>query len=336
MAARKPFVVALGDPKYVGQEFLNDFKKDFDFEILPATNRKETQDLLPQLIARRGPVDAFIIRMGTPPYEPFDEELLGSLLPHCKIITSGSAGFNEFDVDWMTRNKIWFCNTRNAVAEATADMALFLILAVLRDTTRAEKGARSDSWKAGLVPCRDPTGMTLGIVGMGAIGKYTARKALAFNMEIHYHSRHRLPPEVEAEYHATYHSTLHSLLAQSDVVSLSCPLNRETTNLMSHAEFAAMKHGSFLVNTSRGAVVDEAALIDALESGKITRAGLDVFCNEPNIDPYLKTSDKIVAQPHMGGLTDVAFGKSERECFENIRSLWRTGRPVAPVNEVVQ
>jgi lactate dehydrogenase-like 2-hydroxyacid dehydrogenase len=140
-------------------------------QILPATNRKETQDLLPQLIARRGPVDAFIIRMGTPAYEPFDEDLLGSLLPHCKIITSGSAGFNEFDVDWMTRNKIWFCNTRNAVAEATADMALFLILAVLRDTTRAEKGARSDSWKAGLVPCRDPTGMTLGIVGMGAIGK---------------------------------------------------------------------------------------------------------------------------------------------------------------------
>ena len=140
-------------------------------QILPATNRKETQDLLPQLIARRGPVDAFIIRMGTPPYEPFNEDLLGSLLPHCKIITSASAGFNEFDVDWMTRNKIWFCNTRNAVAEATADMALFLILAVLRDTTRAEKGARSDSWKTGLVPCRDPTGMTLGIVGMGAIGK---------------------------------------------------------------------------------------------------------------------------------------------------------------------
>lgn len=93
------------------------------------------------------------------------------LLPHCKIIASASAGFNEFDVEWMTRSQVWFCNTRNAVAEATADMALFLILAVLRDTTRAERGARGDSWKTGLVPCRDPTGLTLGIVGMGAIGK---------------------------------------------------------------------------------------------------------------------------------------------------------------------
>ena len=103
---------------------------------------------------------------------------------------------------------------------------------------------------------------------------------------------------------------------------------------MSHAQFAAMKDGSFFVNTARGAIVDEAALISALESGKITRAGRDVFCNEPNISPYFRTSDKVVAQPHMGGLTDVAFMKSERECFENIRSLFRTGRPVAPVNEV--
>jgi lactate dehydrogenase-like 2-hydroxyacid dehydrogenase len=140
-------------------------------EILEATNRQETQELLPQLIAKFGPVDAFIVRMGTPPYEPFDEGLLGALLPHCKIITSASAGFNEFDVDWMTRNGVWFCNTRNAVAEATADMAIFLMLAVLRDTTRAERGARGDTWKTGIVPSRDPAGLTLGIVGMGAIGK---------------------------------------------------------------------------------------------------------------------------------------------------------------------
>jgi len=300
--------------------------------------------------------------MGTPPYEPFDEEMFSPLLPHCKIITSASAGFNEFDVDWMTANNIWFCNTRNAVAEATADMATFLILAVLRDTTRAERGARSDTgaWKTGLVPSRDPTGLTLGIVGMGAIGKvcctpfpplliiycmpsksirltpgkYTAHKASVFNLKIKYHNRHQLPPETEKEYNAEYVPTLHQLLSESDIISISCPLNAETTNMISHDEFAAMKQGSFLVNTARGAVINEDALIEALESGKITRAGLDVFCNEPNSNPYFKTSDKIVAQPHMGGLTDVAFMKSERECFENIRSLFKTGRPVAPVNEV--
>lgn len=166
--------------------------------------------------------------------------------------------------------------------------------------------------------------------------QYTAKKAAVFNLKIKYHNRHRLPPEVEEAYNAEYCDTLRTLLSAADIVSISCPLNAETTGLISHDEFAAMKQGSFLVNTARGAVINEEALIAALESGKITRAGLDVFCNEPDIHPYFKTSDKVVAQPHMGGLTDVAFMKSERECFENVRSLFQTGRPVAPVNEVVR
>lgn len=234
----------------------------------------------------------------------------------------------------MTRNKIWFCNTVNAVAEATADMAMFLTLAVLRNTTVAEKQARNGSWKANIVPSRDPAGLTLGIVGAGAIGKRLASRASAFNMNLIYHNRRQLSPQDEAKYKLTYYSQLNDLLAASDVVSISCPLNAETQNLMSREQFAAMKDGAFLVNTARGPVVDEDALIEALESGKVTRAGLDVFHDEPKIKDYFRTSEKIVVQPHMGGLTDLAFQKSERECFENIRSLFKTGRPVAPVNEV--
>ena len=164
--------------------------------------------------------------------------------------------------------------------------------------------------------------------------QYLAKKALAFNLKIHYHNRHQLDSDIEEHYNATYHSTLQSLLSASDVVSISVPLNAQTTNLISTSEFAAMKDGSFFVNTARGPIVDEAALITALESGKITRAGLDVFVNEPNINEYFKKSDNVVLQPHMGGLTDVAFMKSERECFENIKALWKTGRPNAPVNDV--
>jgi lactate dehydrogenase-like 2-hydroxyacid dehydrogenase len=234
----------------------------------------------------------------------------------------------------MTANNVWFCNTVNAVAEATADMAMFLTLAVLRDTTRGEIQARNGTWKAGIAPSRDPSGLTLGIVGAGTIGKYLAKKAAAFNMKIAYHNRRQLSKEDEERYGLTYYSTLEDLLAASDVVSVNCPLNEKTTNLISHKQFAAMKDGSFLVNTARGPVVDEDALIAALESGKLVRAGLDVFHNEPHIKEYFKTSDKVVVQPHMGGLTDLAFHKSEKECFENIRSLFRTGRPVAPVNEV--
>jgi lactate dehydrogenase-like 2-hydroxyacid dehydrogenase len=178
MAATKPRVVCLGEPKFVGEDYLEKFQTEFRYSVLPATNRAETQQMIPEDIKKNGPIDAFIIRMGTPPYEPFDEGLLKDLVPDCKIITSASAGFNEFDVDWMASEGIWFCNTVNAVAEATADMAMFLTLAVLRNTTNAEKSARNGEWRsgAGLVPGRDPENLTLGIVGMGAIGKVLQRK----------------------------------------------------------------------------------------------------------------------------------------------------------------
>jgi lactate dehydrogenase-like 2-hydroxyacid dehydrogenase len=244
------------------------------------------------------------------------------------------AGYNVFDIDWMTSQNIWFCNTLDSVAEATADLAIFLILSVVRDTFRAERGFRDGSWKFGSYPSRDPTGMTLGIIGMGSIGKYTAFKASVFNMHIKYYNRRRLSAEEEAKYNAIYCTSLHELLGQSDVVSISCPLTNETTNLISTKEFAAMKDGAFLVNTARGEIIDEDALIEALESGKIARAGLDVFCNEPNAREYFKTSDKVICQPHRGALTQEAFRKAERECLENIRAFFKTGRPIAPVNEL--
>jgi lactate dehydrogenase-like 2-hydroxyacid dehydrogenase len=170
---KKPRVVSLGTPAFVNEAYLARFQAEFDYAVLPATNREETQTLLPKDIEKNGPIDAFIIRMGTIPYEPFDEELLKALTPGCKVIASASAGYNEFDVDWMGSQEIVFCNTVNAVAEATADMAIFLTLAVLRNTSNAEKSARSGTWRKGanLVPTCDPSGLTLGIVGMGAIGK---------------------------------------------------------------------------------------------------------------------------------------------------------------------
>lgn len=213
-------------------------------------------------------------------------------------------------------------------------MAMFLTLAVLRNTSNAEKQARNGSWKTNLVPARDPTDLVLGIVGAGAIGKHLAKKASAFGMRVLYHNRRQLTLEEEAKYGLMYCSKLEDLLGASDVISINCPLNSQTTKLIARDQFAAMRDGAFFVNTARGPVIDEDALIDALESGKITRAGLDVFCDEPDIKEYFKLSDKVILQAHMGGLTDVAFRKAERECFENIRSLFKTGKPIAPVNEV--
>jgi phosphoglycerate dehydrogenase-like enzyme len=128
--------------------------------------------------------------------------------------------------------------------------------------------------------------------------------------------------------------TLTHLLSTSDIISVNCPLNEQTTSLLSYPEFAAMKDGVFIINTARGAVIHEEALIAALESGKVARAGLDVFPDEPNVNPYFRESDKVVLQPHLGGLTDMAYQRAETECFENVRALFRDGRPISPVVEI--
>ncbi|PVH76156.1 D-3-phosphoglycerate dehydrogenase [Cadophora sp. DSE1049] len=302
--------------------------------VLSVTNRKEALPAIADAVATSGPYSAFIILMGTAPFEPFDGELFAPLVPDCKIIVSASAGYNEFPVDWMTENGIWFCNTRNAVSEPTADLALFLTLAVCRDTTRAEKSARNGLWRNDHVPCTDPSGLTVGIIGLGAIGKHYARKVAVLNMKVQYHNRTRASPEIEAEYNATWCPTLEGLLSTSDVVSISIPQNASTIGYLSEKEFSQMKDGVFLVNTARGPIVDEKALIAALESGKVARAGLDVFDGEPRINPYFAQSDKVTIQPHLGGLTNRAARDAERECFANIEALFKTRRPVAPVNEI--
>lgn len=153
-------------------------------------------------------------------------------------------------------------------------------------------------------------------------------------MKVHYFNRTRLSSADEDLYKATYCPTLQHLLHTSDVVSVNCPLNAETTNLISDQEFAQMKDGVFFINTARGPIVNEEALISALESGKISRAGLDVYEAEPKINPYFAASDRCTIQPHLGGLTKRAMLDAEVECFENIKALFKTGRPVAPVNEI--
>lgn len=170
---KKPRVVAIGNPKYVDVDYLADFQRRFDFSVIEAYDRQQTKEMLPDDIKKNGPIDAVVVRMGNLPYGKFDADLFSALSPGCRIIASASAGYDEFDVEWIAREGIWFSNTVDAVAEATADMAMFLILATLKNTTNAEKSARSGNWRAGgsLAPTRDPSGLTLGIVGLGAIGK---------------------------------------------------------------------------------------------------------------------------------------------------------------------
>ena len=122
-------------------------------------------------MSESGPYDVFVVLMGTKPYEPFNPDFFAPLLPSLKIVASACAGYDEFPIDWFTEHDIWFCNTRHSVSEPTADLAMFLTLAVIRDTSRAEKSARAGLWRNDHAPAPDPSGLKLGIIGMGAIGK---------------------------------------------------------------------------------------------------------------------------------------------------------------------
>ncbi|KAM0257365.1 hypothetical protein ACHAQJ_004453 [Trichoderma viride] len=332
---KKPHVVILGSVDYLSDEYLESVKAELDIEFLPKSGRQQLLEDLPRVISQSGPIDALISGTDAGEFIILDRELLSAVVPHCRVVASPWAGYSEHDVSWMTSQGIWFCNTVDAVAEATADMAIWLILSVVRNTSVAEKRIRAGGWFNGIVPTRDTAGMTLGIVGMGSIGKYLAVKAQVFNMKVKYYNRTRLSKEVEERCHAEYCSSLEELVSQADVISINCPLSPATQNLISHDEFKLMKDGGvFLINTARGPIVNEEALIAALESGKVTRAGLDVFDNEPHINKYFKTSDKVVLQPHMGGWTEEAIRRAEKECFENVLRWKREGRPVAPVNEI--
>jgi len=327
----KPKALALL-PTVVGEEYLKKFSPIFKIDVLDAKNRAEAIAGITTMVAKSGPYQAFIHLSATQPFAPYD--YLHLLLPDLKIIVSASGGYDDFPMPWLTENKVWFCNTIHAVSEPTADMALFLILATVRDMSRSEKSLRTGKWRNDHVPVKDPSGLTLGIIGLGDIGKHLARKASVFNLKIQYHNRHQLSPEEEAQYKAHYQPTLSSLLQTSDIISVNCPLNASTHHMISRPEFAEMKDGVFLINTARGAIVDEEALIEALESGKVKRAGLDVWPNEPHVNKYFLESEKCVVQPHLAGLTDRAKRDGDRECSENLRSWYETGRPVAPVNEV--
>lgn len=306
-------------------------------KTLDAEDRDQLLAKIPKQIARYGPYQALVTRLSPKPYEPFDAELLSPFLPDLRIVVSAQCGYNDFDVDWMTSQGVWFCNSRNATCEATADMALFLLLGVLRNTSLAEQNLRDGLWRAGLGLGQDPSGKALGIVGMGKTGTLLARKAsMAFGMRVAYWNPSGR--SVSAPPGSSYRrcDTLDDLFKCSDVVSLHCPLTEATRGLMSRDNFNKMRDGSYFINASRGALVDDEALVESLETGKIRRAGLDVFDNEPGgIHPYFRSRpDKVVVQPHMGGLTEASFAKAAAECFGNLRSYFETGRPWTSINEV--
>jgi lactate dehydrogenase-like 2-hydroxyacid dehydrogenase len=224
-----------------------------------------------------------------------------------RIIANYGVGFNHIDLEAAKAAGITVTNTPDVLTEATADLAMCLMLMVARRASEGEMQVRTGTWH-GWYPTHlmgaMVTGKTLGIIGMGRIGMAMARKAhFGFGMNILYHNRRPVEDEQVKDMQAVYKADMHDLLAQSDFVALHCPASPATRNMINADALAKMKKGAYLINTSRGDVVDETALVDALKSGHLAGAGLDVFAQEPKVPEALIALSNVSLLPHLGSAT---------------------------------
>jgi len=234
-----------------------------------------------------------------------------SVLAHAgeklKLIANFGNGVDNIDVATALQRGITVTNTPNVLTEDTADMTMALILAVPRRlaegsvvlTGDKEWGGWTPTWMLG----HRIWGKRLGIIGMGRIGQAVARRARAFGLQVHYHNRRRVNPEVEKALEATYWDSLDQMLARMDIISINCPHTPATYHLLSARRLALMKPTAYIVNTARGEVIDENALARMIENDELGGAGLDVFEHEPAVNPKLLKSEKVVVLPHMGSAT---------------------------------
>jgi glyoxylate reductase len=235
-----------------------------------------------------------------------DSSVLAHANPKLGLIASYGTGVDHIDVEAAYARGITVTNTPGVLTEDTADMTMALILAVARRLVEGERLARSGEWP-GWSPTsmlgHRITGKRLGILGMGRIGSAVARRARGFGIAIHYHNRRRVPEALETELEATYWESLDQMLARMDIISVNCPHTPATFHLLSARRLALLRPTAIIVNTSRGEVIDEAALTRMLRSRQLAGAGLDVFEHEPAINPKLRELDNVVLLPHMGSAT---------------------------------
>ncbi len=263
-----------------------------------------------------------------------DAALISQAGPQLRLIASFSNGVDHIDVAEATKHGITVTNTPNVLTEDTADMTMALMLTVPRRLTEGAQILRTDGKWSGWSPTwmlgRRIWGKRLGIVGMGRIGTAVARRAKAFGLSIHYHNRHRVLPAVEDELEATYWESLDQMLARMDIISVNCPSTPATFHLLSGRRLALMQPSAYIVNTARGDIIDEDALIHMLHDGKLAGAGLDVFEHEPAVNPKLVKlvgKGKVVLLPHMGSATIEGRIDMGEKVIINIRTFFDGHRP---------
>ena len=267
-----------------------------------------------------GRADVLVPTLG----DRIDAGLLASAGERLRLIANFGAGVDHIDVETARQRGIHVTNTPGVLTEDTADMTMALILAVPRRLIDGVKLIESGEWK-GWAPTamlgHRVTGKRLGIIGMGRIGQAVARRARAFGLEIHYHNRRRLHDSIEKETGATWWESLDQMLARMDVVSIHCPHTPGTYHLLSPRRLRLMKPSAYLVNTARGEIVDENALIRMLEAGELGGAGLDVFEHGHEINPRLAALPNVVLMPHMGSATEQSRLEMGEKVIINIKTF---------------
>ncbi|RJF85374.1 2-hydroxyacid dehydrogenase [Sphingomonas cavernae] len=268
--------------------------------------------------------------------DQIDAALIDAAGPRLKLIANFGNGVDHIDLKAARAKGIIVTNTPGVLTQDAADMAMALLLSIPRRLVEGERRMRSGEW-TGWRPTamlgHRIHGKTLGIVGMGRIGQAIALRARGFGLSIRYHNRHRLPDVVERAVDATFCPDLDAMLGQADFISLNCPHNDETHHLLDRRRIAVMRPDAYLINIARGELVEERALVDALEAGTIAGAGLDVFAHEPAIDARLRALNNVVLLPHMASATIEAREETGNKVIANIR-MWADGH--RPPDQVLE
>jgi glyoxylate reductase len=297
-------------------------KELFDVELRDDDTPMTTE----QLADAMGRADVLVCTIT----DKIDVKLLGRAGEQLKLIANFGAGVDHIDVATARQRGIHVSNTPGVVTEDTADIVIALILAVTRRMAEGIRVAQSDSW-GGWAPTAmlggRIKGRRLGILGMGRIGQAVARRANAFGMQVHYHNRRRLRPEIEEELDATYWESLDQMVARVDVLSINCPHTPSTFHLMNARRLKLMKPTAVIVNTSRGEVIDENALTRMLRAGEIAGAGLDVFERGHEINPRLRELSNAILLPHMGSATLEGRIEMGEKVIVNIKTFADGHRP---------
>ena len=291
-------------------------REEAEVTVYPEKRGMAAEEIMAALPGKVG-----LLSMGN---DPISAQVL-ALGKDLKIVANDAVGYNNIDVPAATRLKIAVTNTPDVLTDTTADLTFALILGVSRRIAEADRyvrGGKWVGWSPGLMIGRDVHGKTLGIVGLGRIGSAVARRGQGFNMRIVYNDIRRLDPAIEQQ-HQLQFVTLRDLLALSDFVTLHVPLAPDTRHLIGRKELRLMKKTAYLINASRGPVVDERALVEALRSGEIAGAGLDVFEAEPKVAPELQELQNTLLAPHIGSATDETREKMATVAVNNILAVLR-------------